>query len=144
MSLLARVEVTAYYGQVELRDPHARDYPQWETGEEAVAALPQSVAVATRGDQQGKVVIEVWQNALEVEAPEVSEPLYDGELVVTDDKVVIGNTAGNEFHPVPVAPGRYRLTVFASPVRKPARVVYFLLRGPGASGGGTSRLSVKE
>ena len=47
MTLLRRVEVTPLNGQVEMSDPKATDYPQWQTGEERAVALPQSIAVAT-------------------------------------------------------------------------------------------------
>jgi hypothetical protein len=127
MSLLARVEVKPFNAQVELSDANTRAYPQWQTGEEAVAALPQSVAVATRGDDRGNVVIEVWDDELQVEDPSLSEALYDGELVVTDDKVVVGNSVGNELHPVNVPTGRHRIRVYTSPTGALPGTVYFLL-----------------
>ncbi len=126
MSLLAGFEVIPFNGQVEIGDPNARNYPQWETGEEAVVALPQCVAVATRGDAQGSVVIEVWKGALEVEEP-VSHPLYDGDLVLTENKVMVGNTVGNDLHELAVAAGSHRLRVYVAPPSEPARTVYFLL-----------------
>lgn len=54
MSLQARVEVTPYYGQVEISDPNKRDYPKFETGEEKAVAIPECIAVVTRGDQEGQ------------------------------------------------------------------------------------------
>jgi hypothetical protein len=59
MSPLARFDVTPYYGQIEIRDPTARDYPQWETGEEKAVAIPGCIAVATRDDLRGTATIEL-------------------------------------------------------------------------------------
>jgi hypothetical protein len=49
MPLIRREDVFPLYGQVQLGDPFAADYPEWETGEERVVFTDQVVAVATRG-----------------------------------------------------------------------------------------------
>ena len=67
MSLLARFEVTAYYGQVEISDPNKLDYPQFETGEERAVAIPDCIAVVTRNDREGPVTVEVWNQRLETD-----------------------------------------------------------------------------
>ena len=70
MTLLVRVEVTPFYGQVEISDPSKRDYPQFETGQERVVAIPECIAVVTRGDFEGKVRYKqmLWMSAPHMEA----------------------------------------------------------------------------
>jgi hypothetical protein len=126
MSLLGRFEVTPYNAQIEIRDPDARDYPQWETGEEAVVSLPHVVVVATQGDNQGRVVVEAWQGSLDSQDATLSDAVFDGEFLTTIDKAIVGNTIGAEFHAVQVPAGRHRLRIFTSPRGAPAKKVYFL------------------
>lgn len=126
MSLLAHVEVTPYYGQVEISDPNKRDYPQFETGEEKAVAIPQCIAVVTRGDLEGKVTVEVWSQRLEVQGIPL-ELVYDGELVLTEDRAVVGNTVGNEFHAIPLVSGPHRVQAFTSGSEGSPRCVYFLV-----------------
>lgn len=71
--------------------------------------------------------IEVWEGALGAEDPFVSAPLYSGELVATENRVIVGNTVGNEFYEVPITAGRHQVQVLRSPVGEPAKVVYFVL-----------------
>ncbi len=128
MSLLARVEVTPYYGQVELSDPNKQDYPQFETGAEKVVAIPQCIAVVTRGDQEGKVTVEVWNDRLEVEGVDL-QPVHEGDVVLSEDRAVVGNTVGNEFHDVPLSRGSHHVRVFTSAGGPAADTVYFLVEG---------------
>jgi hypothetical protein len=127
MSLLARAEITPFYGQVELSDPAKRDYPQFQTGTEKVVAIPDCIVVATRGDLEGPVVVEVWDEPPPAAPPGIEEA-YAGELVVTGPEAVVGNTVGNEFHLFPVEAGRYRVQVFTSPPGAPPNTVYFVLQ----------------
>jgi len=127
MGLLARAKVIPHNAQVELSDLNATDYPQWQTGNEAAVALPDCVAVATQGDQAGKVVVEIWYGELQVDDPALREPIFEGEFVTTENSVVVGNTVGNEFHSASLPAGRYHLRVFTSPVGAPPARVYFLL-----------------
>jgi len=126
MSLLRRVDVTPFNGQVELSDPKANDYPQWQTGSEPAVAVPQSIAVATQSDSDGKVAVEVWTNQLEVEGVEL-RPVYEGEFLLSDDHAVVGNTVGHEFHLIPLSPGRHHVKVFTSGADAAPNAVYFLV-----------------
>ncbi|MCK6533825.1 MAG: hypothetical protein L6Q84_12720 [Polyangiaceae bacterium] len=101
MGLLARAKVIPYNAQVELSDLNATDYPQWRTGHEAAVALADCVAVATQGDEAGKVVVEIWYGELQLDDPAIREPVFEA--------------------------GRYHLRVFTSPVGAPPARVYFLL-----------------
>jgi hypothetical protein len=97
MGLLARVEVTPYYGQVYISDPHTHDYPQFETGNEIAVATPDRIAVMTQGDQSGKVSVEVWSRRMDVEGVDLL-PVFEGDLLLTKDRAIIGNTVGSEFY----------------------------------------------
>jgi hypothetical protein len=127
MGLLARAEVTPLYGQVELRDGSSDDYPEWQTGEEAVVALPRCVAVATQGDLSGKVSIEVWEGRIDRAEATMTPSLYEGEFTVTDGVAKIGNTVANEFVSFRVPAQWSRVNVFTAPAGEPARIVYFIL-----------------
>lgn len=126
MTLLLRVDVTPLNGQVEMSDPTANEYPQWQTGEEPAVGLPQSIAVATQSDADGKVAVEVWTGDLEGKGVNL-RPVYEGEFLLTDDHVLVGNTVVNELHPVPLAPGRHRVKVFTSGAESAPNTVYFLV-----------------
>jgi hypothetical protein len=126
MTRLLRVDVTPLNGQVEMSDPKAADYPQWQTGEERAVALPQSIAVATQGDADGKVAIEVWTDDLEVAGVDLRS-VHEGEFLLTDDHAVVGNTVVNELHPVPLAPEPHRVKVFTSGAESAPSAVYFLI-----------------
>lgn len=127
MSLLARTEVTPYYAQIQFSARGAKEYPQWETGDEQVVSLPRCIAVATQGDHAGKVAVEVWRDRLEVRDIAMSSAVFDGPFVTTADGAVVGNTVGNEFHPVPLEAGTHRLRVFVSPLGERPKRVYFLV-----------------
>ena len=127
MSLLGRAEVTPYNAQVELSDVDAQEYPQWLTGNEAVVSLPNSIAVATQGDDRGKVVVEAWSGELEADDSDLSQPMFDGEFSTTRGMANIGNTVGNELHSIVLSLGRHRIRVYTSPAGEPPARVYFLL-----------------
>ena len=126
MGLLQRIHVTPFNGQVELSDPKATDYPQWQTGNEPAVVLPQSIAVATQSDSDGDVAVEVWTNQVEVKGVEL-RPVYEGEFLLSDDHAVVGNTVGHEFHSIPLSPGRHNVKVFTSGSDGTPKAVYFLI-----------------
>lgn len=126
MSLLARFEVTAYYGQVEISDPNKLDYPQFETGEERAVAIPDCIAVVTRNDREGPVTVEVWNQRLETDNVNL-EPVYDGELTLSEARAVVGNTVGNEFYSIPLGRGRHRVKAFTSGAGERPEAVHFLV-----------------
>jgi hypothetical protein len=131
--LLQRVQVRPYYGQIELGDPNSSTFPQFETGDEGVVALPHYVVVATRGDAEGKVTIEVRQGDADVDDPRASAAIFDGELILSEDAAVIGNSVGNDLHPVRLGAGRHRLRVLRAPNTSTPDAVYFLVDPNGGS-----------
>ena len=63
---------------------------------------------------------------MEVEGVDLRS-VYEGEFLLTDDHAVVGNTVGNEFHSVPLAPGRHHVRVFTSGADAPPNTVYVLV-----------------
>ena len=86
VTLLSRVEVTPLYGQVEMSDLKQQDYPLFQTGQEPAVGTTSSILVATRGDFEGKVTVEVWTEELEVERADIQE-VYEGDLQLTEQAV---------------------------------------------------------
>ncbi len=129
MPIVARARVIPLHGQVVITDSEARDYPQWQTGQEKAVGLPNSVAVATRADREGDVTIEVWGDELELEGEEELEVAYEGELFLTGDSVDIGNVEANDLHRIRLGNGRYHLKVLtASSATLPDRVYFVVTR----------------
>ena len=92
---------------------------------EAVVALAKCIAVATQGDERGKVVVEVW-----TERPGefwLGEPLFDGEFVTAEDRAVFGDVVGNELYEFWLPRGTHRVQVFTAPRGGLANRVCFLL-----------------
>ena len=127
MTLVTRADVTPFYGQVEISDPGKRDYPRFMTGHERVVAIPGCIAVVTRGDQEGKVWIEVRRGESDASA-DGFECVFDGDLVLAGDDAAVGNTIGNELHQVRLGPGRDRVKAFTSPVGGLAHTVRLLVQ----------------
>src|SRR5437016_4027825 len=80
------------------------------TGEEAVVATSQCIAVATRGDVHGRVVVEVALDDGAAIDPGWQQ-VFEGELVLTGEEAVIGNYVAGEAHPVRLGPGTHRVRV---------------------------------
>lgn len=99
--------------QVDIRDPQASEYPQWETGDERAVATSQCVAVATRPDVDGRVAIEVRRGPSDV--PVGAAKAFEGELLLTGEMLVVGNFLASEAHPVSAGPGWHQLTVYVRP-----------------------------
>src|SRR5256885_16123318 len=78
MGLLQRIHVTPFNGQVELSDPKATDYPQWQTGNEPAVALAQAVAVATQSDSHGDVAVVVLVDTVNDGLGELLAVVMDG------------------------------------------------------------------
>ena len=125
--LIARAVIRPYYGQLEISDSEKTDYPQFDTGAELVVSTPDCVVVTTRRDEDGDVVVEVWTDEIEAKAP--IEMIHCGILEIRGH-CRVGNTAGNHFVDVPIAPGRHQIKVFTCPAGAPAEAVYVLV-GPG-------------
>ena len=126
MGLLGRFKVAPLYGQVSLGDPNASNYPQWATGDELVVATPEAVAVASRGDADGTVTIEVWRGLIESQDRQLS-PVWDGELRLSGDTAVAGSVVGNDLHAVQLGPGKHVIRVFTSSAGRLPDTVFFLV-----------------
>jgi hypothetical protein len=59
MSVIGRFTIWPAYAQIQIRDTADAEFPPWETGEEPVVANAQCIGVATRGDEEGDVTVEV-------------------------------------------------------------------------------------
>ena len=118
--------VVPYHAQVQEFDPGVEDaIPEWtdESLEQGVAAGPSGLAILTRGDFErgaedlSRVRVRVWVGRSE---PPPSSPLvYDGELQVGGDGVVIGSVVENDLHAVAVPMGVHRVRVHAEPKGAP-------------------------
>lgn len=126
MKLLHRIAVTPYYGQVELGDPYVAGYPQFQTGSEEVVSLPQRLVVATRGDEQGRVVIEIWQNGIDP-MKRSGRLAHSGSMCLQQDYASVGNTIGNELHRIHLGAGVHRIDVLVAPMLGEADTVYFVV-----------------
>jgi hypothetical protein len=114
LSVLGRFDVLPLYGQIDIRDPAAADYPQWETGEEKAVATAHCIAVATRGDLDGRVAVEVRHEP--IEEPDHATIAFDGSLLLTGEGLVVGNYLGGEEHWLPLPPGSHHVTVYTRPL----------------------------
>jgi hypothetical protein len=123
VTVLGRFDVLPLYNQVHIRDPRSTDFPQWETGDEPVVADSQCIAVATRSDVAGPISVEV-RSGDSAEDLEGWGLLFDGELLLTGDTVVVGNYVANEIYPVTVGQGWHRVRVWGSPAgERPSELV---------------------
>jgi len=126
MSLLVSFVVKPYHGQVGMGDPETHDYPQWETGEELAVAVPQFIAVGTRGDLEGDVAVEVWSGELGRHDVKLRS-VFEGELILSGEHAVVGSVIGNDLHPVSLSCGRHKVAAFTSAEGELPDSVYFLV-----------------
>jgi len=112
---LGRFAVLPLHAHIDIRDPATDEYPQWVTGEEAVVATSQCIAVATRGDVDGRVVVELALDDGATIDPGWRQ-VFEGELLLTGDDVVVGNYVAGEAHVVRVGRGNHRVRVLTRPL----------------------------
>jgi hypothetical protein len=126
--LLARKELEPDHAQVELSAVGGLDYPDWGRGDEAVVALEDCIAVATRPEHEGTVVIEVWDE-LPPDVAEATTHVHEGDLMLDGSEAQIGSYLAGEVEHVALGPGRHRVRVF---VDQPgyAERVYFEVDRP--------------
>jgi len=125
MTLLGRFQVLPLQAQIDIRDPGGSDYPQWETGEERAIATAQCIAVATQGDMDGRVAVEVRLGPSAV--PSGATVAFDGEVLLSGEELVVGNYLGGEEHRLPLGPGWHHVTVYTQPSAAPAVEVIVVL-----------------
>ncbi|HEY6289996.1 MAG TPA: hypothetical protein VI455_00315 [Terriglobia bacterium] len=91
-----------------------------ETGMERVVATAQSILVATRGDQDGDVTIEVRVGPAD---PTWGELVFDGELNCPTPKLVVGSSLANVLATVDLGQaGWVPVKVYVDPAEAPSRV----------------------
>lgn len=114
--------VVSFHARVQVFDPGVGDaMPEWtdESLKQGVAAGPSGLAILTRGDFERETVhlsrvrVRMWVGRSDLRP---SSPLvYDGELQVGGDGVVIGSVVGNNLHTVAVPMGVHRVRVHVEP-----------------------------
>jgi hypothetical protein len=91
MTVLGRFEVLPLHAQIQIRDAASAQFPQWETGEEAVVTTTQCITVATQDDVDGLVTIEVRRDQDQDIADGQWRLVCEGELLLTGEDVVVGS-----------------------------------------------------
>lgn len=123
-AVLANLSVAPLYGQVVVESEGASDLPVPETGEERVVATAQSLLIATRGDQDGDVSIEVRRDGGD---DDLGTEVFDGELSLNSPRLVFGSSLGGELATVDIGrSGWVPLKVYVQPPEAPSRVVIVL------------------
>lgn len=125
--VLAMLRVAPLYGQVVVEADGASNLPVPETGQERVVATTQSILIATRGDQDGDVLIEIRQDGGH---DDFGPPLFDGELSFSSPRLVFGSSLGGETSSLDIGrTGWVALKLYVDPVDAPSRVVVLLAHG---------------
>ncbi len=118
--LLASLSVRPLYGQVVVESEGATDLPVPETGAEHVVSSSESVLIATRGDHEGEVTIEVRRG----DDDGLGTPLFDSELSFATPRLVFGSSLGNQMESVDLGgSGWLPIRIFVDPPWAPSRVV---------------------
>ncbi len=99
--------VLPLYGQVFIGDGGPdTEYPQFETGEEAVVTSASAVVVATQSDADGPVNIQVRELESGSIADETNETVvFDGELLLPSGQLLVGNQLAQQFRTFDVPQG---------------------------------------
>jgi hypothetical protein len=122
--VLSSLSVIPLYGQVVVESEGASDLPVPETGQERVVATTESLLIATRGDQDGDVLIEVRRGADEAD---FGEQVFDGELSFTSPRVVFGSSLAGELGSAELdRTGWVPIKIYVQPPEAPSRVVVML------------------
>ena len=117
--------VVPFHAQVQLFDPGVEDaIPEWtaESLEQGVAAGPSGLSILTRADFErgaedlSRVRVRVWVGRSDLRPSTV---VYEGDLQVGGDGVVIGSVVGNDLHAVAVSMGVYRVRIRVEPKDAP-------------------------
>lgn len=118
--LLKRLTVPPHYGQIVVECEDASDLPVPETGMERVVTTAQSILVATRGDQNGDVTIDVRAGTA---AATFGDLVFEGELNCPTPKLVVGSSLANVLATVDLGQaGWVPVKIYVDPAEAPARV----------------------
>lgn len=125
LSARLRFSTAPYEAQVALFDPGVESaYPDWGDGSAEVVWSASGVAVETRPDGSGRVMVEV-DAAL---APDPGwRAVAAGEIVVTSGRIAVGSVAGSDLRYLRIKTGRQRVEVHAHGERGEVDGVRFLL-----------------
>jgi hypothetical protein len=108
------------YGQIVVSREGANDVPVPKTGTEAAVANSEAILVATRGDREGDVLIEVRRDVRETAGREV----YRGTLEVPSGRLVVGNLLANQVEVIDVRrSGRVDVTIYVDRAEGASKVV---------------------
>jgi hypothetical protein len=131
MHLLGRFQVWPHYHQIEVRDADAAgECPQWERGDEPAVSSDRCIVLATRPDLDGDVTVEVWAGPVDREQP--GAVVFDGKLLLTGPRMVVGNSITGELHELPMPAGRHRVRVHGNPPEGPERLLVVFDSHPAA------------
>jgi hypothetical protein len=119
--LLAQLELEPDHAQVELSDPLGSDYPQWERGDEPAVAAEDCIAVATRPEDEGTVVIEVWEGAPPSHAAEL---VHEGTFVLAGPEAQIGSYLAGELLGVALGEGRHQVRTYVDQPGYATRIAF--------------------
>jgi hypothetical protein len=125
--------VQPLHNQVQFGDALAEDYPQWETGEERAVFDTHTIVVATRGDQEGDVKVEIWIEPTEQELGGLE--VLDTEVQLVGDMAHFGNFVAGQLFDVSLNRGWYRVRVLVDPTDAQPSLVRFIVQ-PSEAGDG--------
>jgi hypothetical protein len=122
--VLSRLSVAPLYGQVVVESYGASDLPVPETGYEQVVATTESLLIATRGDQDGDVLIEIRRGSYD---GDFGRQVFDGELSFTSPRLAFGSSLGGQLGSAEIGrTGWIRIRVYVDPPEAPSRVTVVL------------------
>ena len=122
--ILVEAEIMPLYGQVLVQDVATIDVPEWSSGEEAVVASEHAVAVATRSDADGNVMMRVARGS---DIGALGTEVFAGELSLTSSTLEIGSPPANDLHTVDIGrAGFLSMRIFVSPEAIPDTVTVLL------------------
>jgi hypothetical protein len=115
MSIIGRFTIWPAHAQIQIRDTADAEFPPWETGEEPVVANAQCIVVATRGDEEGHVTVEVRRGPGQHVELDQWRLIFEGELLLTGEHAIVGSYLGSDEHLVRLGHGWHPLRILAKP-----------------------------
>jgi hypothetical protein len=118
--LALRQSFVPYYAQLEIGAVGASS-PEWPEGTESVVRTADKIAVATRPDSEGDVLVEVWMDD-DGSAPS-GVLVHDGFINLPDAELEVGTSVGADLVRIHVGQERCRVQVLADePARASTRI----------------------
>lgn len=113
--------ILVHYAQVSLVDKNAKDYPQWETGEEKFVYIDAGVAVATDTDREVRVVVSI-------DPPKDMYLLGAVEINIGTDGFLVGNELSRDIHHIKWNSGKTRVEIYVDNKDKLPEIIEFVLK----------------